>query len=401
MRLRLRTGATGSAQYDKPLSLLLFIYCLALPFEEALTFSFGGILKIIGFLVVGWCIIAHYKTPIKIRKLRIVLPFLWWFIFSAVSIIWCKDYTWWWYFIKLYASQIVLVLTITSYQQFVDLAYIKNGVVTGAVISAAVLAFLPTTSMLTADGRRTMIVFGNELDPNILAAIMMIALIITAERIIQKQNNRLQIGMAAFLLLGILLTGSRGGVISTAVGGITYFLLSVKDRKVRRKVMLLASAVLMAIIIIFPFLPENLVGSRFTWKHLFGFDEYESGAHNRWTIWEHALPLSLNKPVFGYGCGSFFYAISTVYRKTASHNLYVLLLIEGGIVGLSLFAAGQWRAFKTARKHRNYAVITLLLSVGVMSLTLDAISAKFFWISLLIAILSFGDSKGSYQAQAE
>ena len=68
---------------------------------------------------------------------------------------------------------------------------------------------------------------------------------------------------------------------------------------------------------------------------------------------------------------------------------------------MSLFAAGQWRAFKTARKHRNYAVITLLLSVGVMSLTLDAISAKFFWISLLIAILSFGDSKGSYQAQAE
>lgn len=397
MRLQLRTGAIGSVQYDSVLSSLLFLYCLALPFEEALTFSFGGLLKIIGILVIGWCLVAHYRTPIKMRNLHIVMPFFWWFVLAAVSVVWSKDHTWWWYFIKLYASQIILMLTIASYQQFIDLEYIKNGVVTGAVISAAVLTFLPTTSMLTSDGRRTMIVFGNDLDPNILAAIMMIALIITAERIIQKQNNRLLIGLAAFLLLGILLTGSRGGVISTAIAGITYFFLAVKDRRVRRKVMLLTLVAVVAIIIIFLFLPESLVGSRFTWKHLFGFDEYESGAHNRWTIWKHALPLSLNAPLLGYGCGGFFYAIATVYRKTASHNLYILLLIEGGIVGLSLFAAGQWRAFKAVRKHKNCAITTLLLSVGVMSLTLDAISTKFFWISLIIAILSVGP----YKNQAE
>lgn len=396
MRMRLKTGAIGNKQDGNVLSLLLFIYCMALPFEEALTFSFGGILKIIGFLVIGWCFIAYYKTPIRLRKLHVIWPFLLWFGYSVISFFWCNDYSWWWYFIKLYFSQILLILMVTVFQQFVNLEYIKNGVVTGALISAAVLIFLPTTSMLTVDGRRTMIVFGNEIDPNILSAIMMIALIITVERALKKQNDRLLMAMAIFLLMGILLTGSRGGVISTAVGIIVYFFLSFKERKVRRKAILIALAVLIATMIIIPFLPKNLIGSRFAWKNLLGLEEYEMGAHNRWTIWSYALPLALNKPVLGYGCGNFFYAISSVYRKTASHNLFVLLLIESGIVGLSLFVTGLWRIFRTVRKQKDHSTIALLSSVGVMCLTLDAISAKFFWISLIIAILSFGDSKKLY-----
>ena len=401
MRLRLKTGAIGNAQYDKVLSALLFLYCAAMPFEEALAFSFGGILKIIGFLVIGWCLLAHYKTRIRLRKLFFVLPFFWWFMFSLLSVAWSKDHTWWWYFIKTYASQIILLMTIVSYRQFVNLEHLKNGVVTGAVIAAAVLIVMPMASTLTEDGRRTMIVFGNELDPNILAAVMMVALIITVERIIQKRSGTLLIVLAAFILLGILLTGSRGGLIATAVGGVTYLVINVKNGKIRNKVMLLTLAAVIAVAIVVALLPDQLISSRFSWKSLFGFDEYESGAHNRWTIWKYALPLSLNAPIVGYGCGGFFYAIATVYRQTASHNLYILLLIEGGLVGLSLFVAGLLRIFRSACKHKNHAMIALLMSVGVMSLTLDAISTKFFWMALIIATLTLGDPNELPKPQVE
>ena len=387
MQKQLKMDAIGSTQYDKVLSTLLFIYCLALPFEEALVFSFGGIFKIIGIAVIGWGIVAHFKATIKLRDLSLILPFVLWFFFSFFSVIWSKDRNWWSYFIKLYAAQILLVLVITSYQRFINLEYIKNGVVVGAFIAAGILIFLPSTSVLTADGRRTMIIFGNEFDPNILAAIMMIALIITIDRVFQRNRKTLMLLLAAFILLGLLLTGSRGGLIATVVGVFTYFMLGVKDQNIRRKVLLGVPMMVVLVAIVTTFLPESLIG-RFSWKSIFGFDEYNQGSHNRWTIWEYALPLSLNAPLLGYGCGNFFYAIATVYRQCASHNLYILLLIEGGIVGLGMFVAGLCRVFKAACKYKRYATVALLLAVGVISLTLDATTGKFFWVSLAIAVLT-------------
>lgn len=400
MQMQLRTDAIGSVRYDKVLSALLFLYCLAMPFEEALVFSFGGIMKLIGFAVIGWCLLAHYKTTIKVRNLHLILPFFWWFIFSILSAVWSKDHTWWWYFIKVYASQILLVLVIASYQQFVNVEYLKNGVVSGAVIAAAIIVFLPTSSMLTEEGRRTIIIFDNQFDPNILASIMMMALIITLDRIFEKKKNKLLMVMAALILLGILLTGSRGALISTVVGVVVYFMLRVKDRKLRRNALLIALAAVAAIAIVVTFLPEELISSRFTWESIFGFDEYEEGSHNRWTIWEHALPLSLNAPILGYGCGNFFYAIATVYRETASHNLYILLLIEGGIVGLSIFSFGLLRLFRASCKVQGHFLISVLVALGVMSLTLDAVTYKYFWIGIIVAVLSLRTDGAASKATA-
>ncbi len=387
MQIQLKTDAIGNTQYDKVLSMLLFVYCLALPFEEALVFSFGGIMKLIGVAVIGWCLLAHSKETIKVWDLRLVLPFFWWFLFSIVSVLWSKDYSWWWYFVKVYASQILFLLLIVSYQRFVDLEYMKNGIVVGAAIAAAILIFMPTSTMLTEEGRRTMILFGNEFDPNILASIMMIALIITMDRIFQKKRMSL-ILLAAMMLLGILLTGSRGGLISTVVGVVVYLLMCAKDRKARRNVIVTAMAAMAVVAIVVSFLPENLISSRFTWESILGFDEYEEGGHNRWTIWENALPLFLNSPIWGYGCGNFFYAIATVYRECASHNLYILLLIEGGLLGLGVFISGLRRIFKAAWTYKQYAIIAMLFCVGIMSLSLDAATNKFFWVSLVIAVLT-------------
>lgn len=392
MRLQLRMGVTGEENYDKFLSRLLFVYCMLLPLEEAFAFSFGSILRLWGIIIIGYCFSVHLRSKIKLRELRLLFPFIVWIVFLGLSIIWSTDYSWWIYFIKIYVFQVFFVLVVLSYQRFVDLSYIKNGLIAGAMIATGILIFFPGASLLTEDGRRTIIIFGNEFDPNIVASIIMIALLIMVDRFFNQKSTSCVLRIL-FLAVGLLFTGSRGALISTVAGFGAYLLLQMKNRGNRRRVLLLVSLGILAAIVTLIVLPSELFLSRFTFDSLFGLDEYRAGAHNRWTIWKYALSLVPKAPLLGYGCGNFFSAIATVYRRCASHNLYILILVENGLIGLLVFSTGLYRIFKAALRRKNYAILALLVSVSVMALTLDSLTCKFYWVIIILSILSIMQHK--------
>lgn len=392
MRMRLKMGATGEQRSDKFLSFLLFMYCALLPMEEALASSFGSILRLVGVAVMGYCVIAFLRQKIKLKELQLLLPFLVWILYSFLTVIWCEEYSWWIYFFQIYAFQILFVLVVLSYQRFVDLNYIKNGLITGATLAAGILIFFPAESMLTDDGRRTIIMFGNEFDPNILAGIIMVALVVLADRAFNKRSSKMFF-LAIFLSVGLLYTGSRGALISTVAGLGYYFLQHMRNRGTRQRSLLLVVIGIAIAVTVLLILPEELFLSRFTLDSLLGLEDYRRGGHNRWTIWKYALPLVEGAPILGYGCGNFFEVIETVYRQCASHNLYILLLIENGIIGLFIFAVGLFRMLNAARREKDYLAMTLLVSICIMSLTIDSITCKFFWVGMILAIASITKHK--------
>ena len=399
MQQQLKTVVTGNKpqslqKFDIVLSMLLFLYCALLPFEEALATSFGSILRLLGIVIIGYCIIIYHSYKVNISTFRLLVPFALWMIFSVVSIIWSADIDWWIYFTMIYLLQFAFVLFVVAYYKQVNIRYLQNGLIVGATIASAVMIFMPQFSQITKDGRRTVIILGQELDPNIVATIIMIGLFACLGSIFaKKKRGILHTMLVIFLGAGMLFTGSRGALISFVVGFGVLLFLEMRNRGSRKYVLALIMLVVITAIIALKFMPEELLTSRFSQESILGFDEYKRGSHNRYTIWLHALELFIQSPVIGYGSGNFFNAITTVYEECASHNMYILILIEEGIIGLAIFGYGLLMLFKQLYKKQLYVTFGMFSSICVMAMTLDSITTKYFWVAVIIVLISINSSK--------
>ena len=399
MRQQLKTVVIGNDQkhvrkFDIVLSILLFLYCALLPFEEALATSFGSVLRWLGILIIGYCILIYHSYKVNVGTFRLLVPFGIWMIFSVISIIWSMDIDWWRYFTMIYLMQFAFVLFTVAYYKKINLRFMQSGLIVGAVIASAVLIFMPQSSQITQEGRRTVVILGQQLDPNIVATIIMIGIFSCLDRVfLKKKRSNIYKVLIIFLCTGMLFTGSRGALISFTAGfGILLF-LEMKKRESRKPVLGIVVIAVITVIIALRIIPEHLLTSRFSQTSILGIDELERGSHNRYTIWLHALGLFMKSPIIGYGSGNFFSAIATVYKECASHNMYILLLVEEGLVGLLIFGCGLFGIFKQLYKKALFVTFAMFSSICVMALTLDSITTKYFWIAMIIVVISINKSK--------
>lgn len=373
-------------KFDNVFSVLIFLYCAMLPFEEALASSFGSVLRLLGILVVGYCVCMYSRYRVKVRNLKLLIPFVLWMIFSMVSVLWSNDVSWWIYFIQIYFFQLIFVVFLVAYYERINIRFVENGLIVGSLIASSILIFLPELSQITEEGRRTVVVFEHELDPNIVACIIMLGIFAGFRRVFDYQYRGIINKLLLFYLgIGMLFTGSRGALISFVIGfGILLF-CEMRKRESKKAVFVLLIVAIIAAIAAIYFIPQELLESRFSSDNLFGVNEYEQGSHNRYTIWMNALKLFKDSPIIGYGCGNFFSAIATVYKECASHNMYILILIEEGILGLLIMVYGLVKMSVYLYKKQLYTLFAMFMSVCVMAVTLDSITTKYFWLVLAIS----------------
>lgn len=86
--------------------------------------------------------------------------------------------------------------------------------------------------------------------------------------------------------------------------------------------------------------------------------ELEASAGKRVELWDRAADLFQSNPLFGIGYGAFSYTVS-VEGLTDTHNFYMRMLSEQGVIGFLLFALvligalrSGWRLYRTA--HTPY-----------------------------------------------
>lgn len=376
---------------DNIATFLLCIYCLLLPFEEAFASSIGSINRIVSIVLIIYVLIVYNK---HFRIDKTYIPLVVWFFYMLISIIWSSSFDWWLYFIQKYLFLIAFVLFVDFIPvKKINIKLVKWSMIFAGIIASLLLFFLPTASSYSDEGRRTIILLGSTIDPNILASIILLGVHLSLEFFFNKQCRLLlTILIFGVQLLGVLYTGSRGALIAFVIGTLIEFLYRFGgERKQRGKnfrILILGATLLAGIVLI---LPENLTEARFSKETLLGLNELSLGSHNRYTIWQHGLELFVKKPIFGYGCGNFFSAIETVYIQCASHNLYVLLLVEGGIIGFIIFTAFIVRLLKEQISIKNFTMIGLLFTVLAMGLSLDSLIYKYFWVAVIYARFIFKD----------
>ena len=384
--------------FDNALSYLIALYCMALPFEEALAGALGSVLRLLGIVIIFLCIATSPEDVF--RGNSFFVPLFLWLSYSFFSVLWSSSVEWWQYYIKMYLLQFAILYCIAAVYKKINLRIVLRGAVLGAVIACLLLILFPNASNLTEDGRRTVIVLGAEFDPNIVGGIIILGFFSLMTLFSSSSNKK---GIAHYgsylcllmlLLTGLLYTGSRGCLIALVFGLLIKVAIELLSSGKRWAAVLTLTMGFVSVLLAMSVLPEDLLQARFSPENIFGFNEVKTGSHNRYTIWHYSTILFKSNPMFGHGCGQFIDAIARIYRSCASHNLYILLLVEGGIVGFILFMAQITKYLVNLFQLENKHLFIMMVSILVLALTLDTIPYKYFWVMLAICYIYISQNKG-------
>ncbi len=307
-----------------------------------------------------------------------------------------------WYFLNV----IYFLIVFTAVRSRDDLAKILFGFVLGAVAVAAVGLVSPTATDQGAAGER----LGTELlDPNILAAVLVSATALSFGLFALNRSpgmRLLPLGTALFAFAGILLTGSRGGLVALLVVIVVGILLSGRLRPLVTAVSLVAVC---ATYLFFAGFASEQLRDRLT-QPTTGEERIQEG---RTTIWQVAWRAFEDKPVAGLGAGNFRVSSRHYLQDPGAlprtdeilrdnpqvvHNAHLEVLTELGVVGSALFVfillSCVASAIVAARRFerigdRQMQLVSLSVGLGL----LGVIVANFFfsdeygkWLWVLMAL---------------
>jgi O-antigen ligase len=307
---------------------------------------------------------------------------------TTASLIWATDVPaavsdfWWWWVAA--AAFVVITTTITRRRFVVGLCW---AAVAGALLSLLVAAARGTEDTLALAAQDAGRLGTGPQDPNYLAAALVPAAVLAAGLASLTRSGpwRLTlIGTIGVLGVGLIATGSRGGVIA-AVVAVTAALALARGRRMK-----IAGLAAIAVIVIGGWIATS---SPQTLDRLKSFN----GGNGRVDLWSVALRMSEDNPITGVGVNNYearsadyvlepgrLQEVSLIVdRPHVVHNLYLQQLAETGVIGLGLllgfFATGLVVTGSAARRFRDLGDRPMEgLSAAVLVAQIGALSASVF-----------------------
>ena len=259
-------------------------------------------------------------------------------------------------------------------------------------------------------------------DPNEFAAFCVPALLIAAALAATALTplRRLAFGVGALVCgLGIVLSGSRGGIVAIAAALVMWIIFGGRWR-----LKVIVASVLVGVVVVGYI---NVAASPATRTRLETLTQSEelstNGGTGRTDIWQVGLRAYHDHPIVGSGAGTFTEATPRYLARPGlvrrgdfftdtpkvAHNMYLHVLVEIGVVGLALFGlilvaclAAAWRAARLFKRAGDLKME--LLSRTLLAGTAGILVADFFisgqyqrvlWILLGLCVALLGIARGA------
>ena len=399
--------ALAVACLRQPMRIALPVFAALIPFGERLSLGgspYASLSSVVGMLLGIGLLLQLLLGRRGAPRLSPSVPI--WLLFLAVAVatsLWTIDLGATLSGIGVLGSLVaVYVLTVLNPADRQVLRRTENGLLAGGVavvcyglVQLFLLGGFPnskTTGLPTAatTGR-----FGNDLlGPDIESITLLLPFVIAVHRAFTQRSGRAVNGcVAALVLLGILMTGSRTGTVAAAV--VVLVLAWAGPRGARKGILVtfVAAAVLGGVIWVFH--PVGIADRTFS---------SATSSSGRTDIWKVGAAACTRYCGPGAGWGTF----PDVYAATQAtvpgvrvlvgpqgsyqaHNLWLLIGVELGTPGLVLFLAGLGVAFVEAlripRVLRGPPLSALVgLCVGVFFLS--SMEFKFFWMVLILIAMT-------------
>lgn len=388
----------------EPLRIALPIYTALIPFGGLISVgssSFSSASSLLGLLL-GAGLLSQFLTGRRFTpRLSAAVPI--WTVFlglAAATTLWTVNRSATIAGLLVLTSLVVVFVLVTLSD--VDRAIVRRTETALLVGSSAAVAYgffqlmfqggLADDAGTVEEGGR----FGNGmLGPNILAVTLLIPFAIALNRAFNPRDPGRPLGnclLAALMLAGVLMTGSRTGTLGAGIVAIV--MIAVFPRGGRRG---LGAALLV-----------GAVATALVWTtHPLGLAERTfasaTSSSGRLDIWQVGLAACANYCATGSGWGTF----PDVYAETQAtvpgarvltgdegsyqaHNLWLLAIIELGVTGLLLLLLGLglslYYALKLPADYRPTAVGSIMgLIVGLFFLS--SLEFKMFWLACMLVSL--------------
>ncbi len=380
-----------------PLRYALPPYAVSLPFSSLLSVGpgpFGSASSLLGLLLGGALLLQLATTRRSSARLSLVVPI--WLTFlglCSASFFWSIAPTVTVDGVLVLASLVVLfvALALTEFDR-VALRRFETSVILGGllVVGYGLFQLVFAGGLPSLGGAER---FGKDLlDANNQAASLLLPLAVAAARVLTGSRAARMVHAVAtvLLILGILMTGSRGGLLASVVLLAAVVVLSAARRALKASLAVAAVLFLAVVLVVQP----GGIGAR----QLEQSDS--SGRSDIWTVGFHACREYC---MTGAGWGTF----PTVYKEELAsvpeakvqpgrveyqpHNIFLLAVVEAGILGLVLvvlgFGTGLVTAVRLPRALRGPPAAALLGNL-VSSFFLSNLEYKFFWAMLAYIVMS-------------
>jgi len=238
-------------------------------------------------------------------------------------------------------------------------------------------------------------------------------LVLAATRFTDGNRRIFVMAIAALMAGSIFLSGSRGGMVALLVQIVVLAVLVLRAQKGGWKQPLLLGGFMILVVGFLLWLGGNELTRRLTSIHVETQTELSGGT--RITIDRDCLRMLLNRPILGWGLGTFptvypgFRSFYTTFFVNQAHNDYLQMLVETGLVG---FAIGVWFFVRGVRqaaiKMKNWhdttsGVLTaaaILGCVGILvhsfldfNLQIPANAALFYVLCGIVAMPALQESQ--------
>jgi O-antigen ligase len=373
-------------------AILLSLYFILAPFEDMLNFGAGTILKYVALALVGICVLRLIIGEIKIRisDPLIILPLALIGI-SLSSVLWSEypDISLSRNITYILLPALFIILRIEKFNER------ETKLIENAIIFSGIAMFVYTLINFKdfLEGEYGRFTITEENDPNNQAALLLLPLFITIGRFLVSSGTKkipylLIAGMIAFC---IFITGSRGALLGIIIGLSFLLFISYKGKAKFRAI--LSSFIFIGIaVLVINFLPDSIA------SRLFDEESYTTDITaygSRSDIWEKAFTYIIpNMPFWGYGSGTAPHIMAGVYGKlTGTHNTYLNMLIEYGILGIPLFFCFLYSIYKLIMKSNKVYYIGAFVAMLIIIIFLDSYAKKYFWNTMMFYALSIQQTK--------
>lgn len=353
------------------------------PFEAYLVSTVGGIVKYILLFAILFIFYKDLYTKRTVRLNWYVSFFIVWLVYKNVTIFWTADLA-----IPMlhFASQLGMVGFLFMLVS-TDIGKRQRGIVLGGYFWGSVafcllsLVFMKPSGLYTQ--RFVLTLFGVQVDPNNAAASALPAFALgvylcsRVGRVSLKFVYGLLGVIAAYV---VLMTGSRGGMLAVVVSAAVLLFIST-DLKPHQKAAV-AMLLIIGCVLVLDLLPRD------TYARLFQ-DGYTDGS-GRTELWGVVWRAFLTNPFFGVGWGT----ATCLTGGMATHNTFLSMLCEQGILGTFFFVAPIIFVAAASLRDKNVLPIVLLVCAIVPALTIDAINKRFLWYGITLAFVFLGRADG-------
>lgn len=245
-------------------------------------------------------------------------------------------------------------------------------------------ANIPGVATFFVDGVKFIRAYGTTPHPNVLAVFLLAAIFCIYALWLNNAKTRLWqtclVINYGLLILGLLLTFSRAVILIFIASSLLFFLIAfIKFKKIRFKII-----TLFLLFIVFCSLFTALLWPEVSARFL-SISSQEQAVTLRLYYNDIALSIIKEKPLLGLGLGNFVwhlfdnYQLKEFWLYQPVHNLYLLIAVEIGIIGLIVFLIFLGKIlFKRLKQIFKQSIVLIFFCLLLAFLALSMID-HYFW----------------------